>query len=235
MIPVGSSSRLAARSSADAHIAHLVAHPRQVVAAHGVVVGDGAAGLHDRFAGRALGGAPLLELGALLLAGEEGEVERGPRRVQVRDVAHHQRRRAAVGQRLAQGAVHRRAQVRQAAPRAGGLQRLHHDPAVHQDVAQVGPGEPPVLPRAPGPPAQRHAAARPQQSAGALLALGDVVLAALVAHDRQAAALVAAGLEVGAAQALGPPLRRPGPSTAASPPRRTGARRRATRRAAPAP
>jgi hypothetical protein len=81
MIPVGSSSAFSARSAPTLH-------PRGVVDADGVMMGDGAAVLHDRPAGGPLDGLPLLQLVALALAGEEREVQRGPRLIQVRDVAH---------------------------------------------------------------------------------------------------------------------------------------------------
>ena len=91
-----------------------------------------------------------------LLAGQEGEVERRARAVQVRDVAHHQRRRAALGERLAQRVADRRVERRQVAPGGGGLERLDEHAVVEQRVAQVGPGVAAAQPRLARPRAPAH-------------------------------------------------------------------------------
>ena len=97
-IPAGSSVALTARSTCDAEVADLVAHPRPVVGADGVVVGDGGAGAHHRVRRGGLRLAPLLDRVAAL-AGDDGEVQRRAGGIHMRNVAQHQRRRAGFGQR----------------------------------------------------------------------------------------------------------------------------------------
>ena len=141
----------------------------------------------------------------LLLAGQEGEVERRARRVQVRHVAHHERRRAALADSAVRSAsptarVQRR-QVRsrwwpsrasrpsrrgRAARRAGRGRRSGC-------AARPRPGR---RPSDTPPPARSSAAVR---AAPAL----HVLLVALEADDREAAALVAAHAQVAPPELLG--------------------------------
>src|SRR4051794_22495533 len=79
----------------------------RVVAADRVVVGQRATVGDDRLAGGLLGRGPLLDLVSALLPGEEREVQRAAGRVEVRDVAPHDRRGATGAQRVAQRARHR--------------------------------------------------------------------------------------------------------------------------------
>ena len=97
-IPAGSSVALTARSTCDTEVADLVAHPRPVVGADRVVVGDGGAGAHHRVRCGGLRLAPLLDRIAAL-PGDDGEVQRRTGRIHMRNVAQHKRRRARFGQR----------------------------------------------------------------------------------------------------------------------------------------
>ena len=90
------------------------------------------------------------------------------------------------------------------AQRGGRLERLHHHAAVEQLVAQVGPGVAAAQPRLPRAAAEQHPAAGPQQRPSAGAAALHVLLVALEAEDRQAAALVAAHAQVAPPEPLLP-------------------------------
>src|SRR6476661_7513926 len=152
--------RLERAQRVQARVAVLGRHPRHVVGADGVVVGDRPAGADDRRARVALGGAPLLDLLAGPGAVQEREVQRRPGRVEVRDVATDELRVA--GQRAADRAAED-AHVR---PRRRGLERLDQQAAVHDVVAQVGPVEARALPRLPELLAELRAATGPQALVG---------------------------------------------------------------------
>ena len=89
--PAGSSSALTARRMPTPDVTDLAGVPGLVVGADRVVVGDRRAGREHRVAGRGLRRAPTGQRVVALLGGH-GEVERAPRRVDVRDVAQHDRR-----------------------------------------------------------------------------------------------------------------------------------------------
>ena len=189
MIPAGSQRSFSARSSSPPSRPCSPAGPRPVVAAHGVVVGDGGAGRGDRVARRALGGEPLAGGVVRVLAGEDGEVQRGAVGIQVRDVAADDGRRR--GERVLQRRADGRVQRVEAGPRRRGLERLHEHAAVEQPVAQVRAGEAPRAPRLPRPPAERERPGRAQAADRGRPAARDVLRLALPAHHEQAALAVA--------------------------------------------
>ena len=143
MIPAGSSSALTARSASRPSGPTSASIHGSVVAADGVVMGDRrrrAATIASPAA--RLAAAPLLELGALAPGGARNvKYSEAPVGIEVGDVAHDQRRRAA-------GASASRRASPTAPWRPGrfdhvrrGLERLDQTPRVEQVVAQVGPGE----------------------------------------------------------------------------------------------
>src|SRR5215211_4193763 len=180
--PGGVEALLRGPQHLDAERAGLRGEPLAVVAADRVMVRDRAAVRQDRLRGRRLGGAPLGER-VLLLACQEGEVERGARPVQVRHMAHHERRRAAARQRGPKRLANRLVEPAELGPVGGRLERLDEHAAVHQLVAQVGPGVAAALPRLAGAVAERHPSPGPQKAGGAAAAVLHRVLLALEAQD----------------------------------------------------
>src|SRR5260221_13568048 len=89
----------------EASLADLLAHPRRMIAPDGVMVGDRAATGDDRPARRLLDGGPLRDRILLLLARDQREVERRAGLIEMRDVTHHEARRAARAQRVADRAA----------------------------------------------------------------------------------------------------------------------------------
>ena len=211
-----------------AGVPHLGADVPGVVAAHRVVMGDRPAGGDDRLATPPPSPRPLRELLAAPRPRHEREVQRGARRIQVRDVAGDQR--GVVAQRVAHRAVERE----QLRPRRGRLERLDEHAAVHQIVAQVGPVEARAHPRAPRRLPEGDAARVAQRLDGRLAAHAHGLVRARPADDGQRPARHAAGAQIG--------LQRRGadPAQAGQPepeprllPRRRAAPRRAPRRPAP--
>ena len=120
----------------------------------------------------------------------------------MRNVAHHQRRRAAGPQRLPERARDGPAQAQQVRPPRRGLERLDHHAEREQLVAQVGRGEARAQPRRAGRGADGKAARAPHERERALATARDLALAALEAEDREAPATVAAQREVRAPESV---------------------------------
>src|SRR5690606_31623048 len=147
----------------DAQRPDLPGVPVAMVGAHAVMMTDRPARVDDRVVDGPLGPVPVRHRVVLALRGHDGEVEGRPRRVHVRDVAHHQRRRARPGQRADQRRPDGLVQPRDVPPERGRLQRLHEGADVQQRVAQVGGVEPAALPLLAGLGAERLAARRAQR------------------------------------------------------------------------
>ncbi len=200
-----------------------------------------AAGGGDRVAGRGLGRAPLLQLGAALLAGEEGEVQRRARWVQVGHVAHHHGRRAALGQGVPQRAAHG------CAYSSAARSRWRPSPASRpsrRDPAARRAGRAPRSARAARPVPGARPRTRRRRRAGSTRtgrAGGPRPRRCPRSPRQQAAALVAAQAQVAPAQPLGALPVEPSAIVSWSRPRRTGgtrpgrAPRCSSRRSASAP
>src|SRR5947209_11983352 len=125
-----------------------------------MMMGDGAAALDDRAARTLLDGPPLADRVVLEHAGDEGEVQRRPALVQVRDVAHDEARRPALLERLRDRPADALVEALEVRPLGGGLERLHHYPVREQLVAQVGRREAAPQPGLAGRAAEPERAAR---------------------------------------------------------------------------
>ena len=153
---------------------------------------------------------------------KNGEVQRRARRIQVRDVAADEQRRAQRRRATA------RVQPREVRPRRRRLQRLDHHAAVEQVVAQVRPGEARGAPGAAGARGRPSApAARSSDAARASRRRAAARASPSQPADQQAAARRARAL---AARAAARPCAGERERHA-----RLGARRTAARRRAPGP
>ena len=120
-------------------------------------------------------------------------------------MAHHERRRAALAERLAQRVRDRGVEALQVGPARGGLERLHHHAAVEQLVAQVGARDSgrAATPRPAGGRAQRR---RRPRSSPAVCRRRRSTSSSSPSNPRigDAAALVAAQAQIARAQPLRP-------------------------------